>query len=121
MSIVVAWLLFGLGVAHVAFGLVKFKAPLAAAASAGFVGQFQVPEVRRTAFWFTLFGLPLMLAGHIAVHAVGVRDHALLKVIGGYVLLTSLIGVLAIPRSPFWAPLVLGPLLLAAGYGWLPR
>ena len=38
MSGVVAWLLFGLGVAHVAYGLVKFRAPLSQAVAAGFVG-----------------------------------------------------------------------------------
>ena len=120
MSIVVVWLLFALGVAHVLFGLVKFKVPLAEAAAAGFVGEFKAPEVRRTAFWFTLFGLPLMLAGHVAVRAAGVGDLGLLKLIGGYVLVTSIIGVVAIPKSPFWAALVLSPLLVAAGFGVLP-
>ena len=120
MSIIVVWLLFALGIGHVLFGLVKFKGPLTEAAAAGFVGEFKAPEVRRTAFWFTLFGLPLMLAGHVAVRAVGAGDLGLLKVIGGYVLVTALIGVAAIPRSPFWLALVLAPLLVAAGFGLLP-
>lgn len=119
MSIIVAWSLFALGVAHVVFGLVKFKGPLTDAAAAGFVGAFQAPEVRRTAFWFTLFGLPLMLAGHVAVHAVTVGDGRLLQVIAAYVLVTALVGVVAIPKSPFWAPLLLAPLVWAAGAGFL--
>jgi len=120
MSLVVVWLLFALGVAHVLVGLIKFQVPLSEAAAAGFVGKFQAPEVRRTAFWFTLFGVPLMLAGHVAVRAVGAGDLGLVKVVGVYVLVTALIGVMAIPRSPFWIALGLSPLLVAAGFGLLP-
>ena len=116
----VARLLFVLGIAHVAVGLIKFRGPLREAVAAGFVGEFHAPEVRHTAFWFTLFGLPLMLAGQVAVHAADVGDLGQLKVVGGYVLVTALIGVVAIPRSPFWVPLALSPLLIAAGYGLLP-
>ena len=119
-SSVIAWLLFVLGVAHVVVGLIKFRGPLRDAVAAGFVGEFQSPEVRLTAFWFTLFGLPLMLAGHVAVHAAAVGDLGQLRVVGGYVLVTSIVGVVAIPKSPFWVPLALSPLLLAAGSGWLP-
>jgi hypothetical protein len=117
MANAVAWGLFALGVAHIVFGLVKFRGPLADALSAGFVGQFQVPEVRRTAFWFMVCGPFLMLAGHAAIHAVSVGDLALLKLIGLYATLTSLIGVAAFPKSPFWGALLLSPLLLAAGHG----
>jgi hypothetical protein len=34
-------------------------------------------------------------------------------------LVVSVIGVIAFPRSPLWAPLALAPLMIAAGYGRL--
>jgi uncharacterized membrane protein HdeD (DUF308 family) len=118
MANVVAWALFALGLAHIAFGLARFKAPVTDAATAGFVGQFTAPESRRTAFWFLMCGPLLMLAGHTAVHAVAVADLALLRIIGTYLLVSSAIGVTAFPTSPFWVSLLLSPLLIGAGYGW---
>lgn len=120
MSNIVAWVLFALGITHIVFGIVRFKVPFAEAVSAGFVGQFKVPEIRRTAFWFLMCGPLLVLAGHTAVHAVAVGDLALLKVIGTYTLVSSVVGVTAFPKSPFWASLLVSPLLIAAGYGLLP-
>ena len=85
---------------------------------AGFVGRFSEPEPRRTAFWFVLFGLPLLLAGHLAVRAAGRADNDLLGLVGGYVFATSLIGVAAFPRSPFPASLIVSVLLILAGRGF---
>lgn len=114
-----AWLTFALGLAHLVFGLVKYKKPLAEAVSAGYIGQFAAPapEARRTAFWFVIFGPLLMAAGHVAIHAVAVGDLALLQILGIYVLVTALAGIAAFPKSPFWAALLLGPWLIATGYG----
>lgn len=120
MSNMVAWALFALGVGHIAFGLVRYRTPVAEAVAAGFIDQFKVTEARRTAFWFLMCGLLLMLAGHIAIHAVAVSDLSLLKVIGTYMFVSSVVGVPAFPKSPLWAPLLLSPLLIAAGYGLLP-
>jgi len=119
MSNTIAWLLFSLGVVHIAYGLVKFRVPLREAVAAGVVGQFKTTELRRTAFWFVAFGPLLMLAGHVAIHAVSAGDLGLLKLIGGYTLFISLVGVAAFPKSPFLASLLVSPLLLAMGYGWL--
>jgi uncharacterized membrane protein HdeD (DUF308 family) len=119
MSNIVAWAQLTLGVIHIVFGIIRFKAPLADAVSAGFIGQFQVPEARRTAFWFLMCGPLLILSGHIAVHAVTVNDLALLRIVGIYTLLSSIVGVVAFPKSPFWCSIVLSPLLIAAGYGLL--
>ncbi len=113
-----SWALVVLGVGHIAFGLVKFRRPLLDAASAGFVGQFSAPEVRRSAFWFVLLGLPLVLAGHVAVRASGTGDLALLGIIGGYVFATSIIGFAAFPKSPFSAALLVSVLLMMAGRGY---
>lgn len=117
MTNAVAWFMFALGIGHIVFGLVKFKTPLVEAVSAGFVGQFKAPEVRRTTFWFLIFGPLLMLAGHVAIHAVGVGDLALLKIVGFYAFITALIGVAAFPKSPFWGALFASPVFVAAGYG----
>lgn len=92
-------------------------APLRAALAAGFIGQFAASEDRRTAFWFLIFAAPLMLAGHLAVHAVASADLRSLRLIGFYLLPASVIGVLAFPKSPLWAPLLLAPLFIALGYG----
>jgi hypothetical protein len=117
MSSLSAWALFILGIAHIVFGIVKFKAPLVDALSAGFIGQFNHPEVRRTAFWFTIFGVLVALAGHIAIYAVATGDLALLKIVGGYASVMSLVGVAALPKSPFWASLLISLFVLATGYG----
>ncbi len=119
MSNSIAWLLFFLGVAHIAYGLVKFKTPLLEVMAAGFFNQFKTSEVRRTAFWFVIFGPLLMLAGQTAIHAVAAGDLGLLKVVGAYALFISLVGVAAFPKSPFLASLIVSLLLIAAGFGWL--
>lgn len=113
-----SWALVALGVAHIAFGIVKFRAPLRDALTSGFIGAFAEPEVRRTAFWFVMFGLPLLLAGHVAVRATGRADHQLVGLVGGYVFAASLIGVLAFPRSPFLGSLIVSVMLILAGQGF---
>jgi len=112
--------MFALGVVHVVFGLIRYKVPVAAAISAGFIGKFAEPEIRRTAFWFLICGPLLMLAGHVAIYAVADRNLALLKIVGTYSLVVAVIGVMAFPKSPFLAALVISPLVIAAGYDLLP-
>jgi uncharacterized membrane protein len=117
VALILAWTLFALGFGHIAYGFVKFRAPLKAFFAAGYVGQFSTPEVRRSAFWFVIFGPLLMLAGHVAVHAVEMHDMSLLRLVGTYMLIMSTIGVFAYPRSPFLAGMMVSPLLLAASCG----
>ena len=119
MANAVAWFMFVLGIAHILFGLVRYKGPVWDAVSAGFVGKFAVPEVRRTAFWFLIFGPLLMLAGQVGIHAVAHGDLELLRMLGLYSFAMALLGVAAFPRSPFWAPLFTSPVLIAAGFGLL--
>ena len=116
MSKAVAWAVFILGVAHIFFGVARFREPLLGALMDGFIGQFAVPEIRRTAFWFVIAGPLVMLMGHLAIHAVSVGDFKVLKVIGAYMLIFSAVGVAAFPASPLWAPLLLSLLLIALGY-----
>ena len=61
-----------------------------------------------------------MLAGNVAVHASEIGDLAQLKIVGIYVLITSIICVVAVPKSGFWATRLVAPLLIASGYGLLP-
>jgi uncharacterized membrane protein HdeD (DUF308 family) len=119
MSKISAWAVFLLGIVHIVFGILRFKVPLTAAVADGFFGQFYLPELRRTAFWFLMAGPLFMLAGHIAIHAVAVGDLRVLRLIGGYMLVSSLVGVAAFPVSPLWAPLLLSLPLIAASYGWV--
>ncbi len=119
MAKTVAWAVFALGLAHIIFGILRFREPLAEAALAGFSGQFMLPEIRRTAFWFLMCGPLFMLAGHLAIHAVAQGDLRTLKLIGVYMLVSSIIGVAAFPVSPLWVPMLLSIPLVAAGYGFI--
>jgi hypothetical protein len=119
LLVVAAWSLFALGVGYVVVTLVLFRRPLAAALKAGWIGQFEAPASRRVAFWFAVFGPLLMLSGQVAVHAVNVQDLALLHTIRIYLVVLGLFGALALPRSPFWGAVLIGPVLLAGARGWL--
>lgn len=119
MALILAWTLFILGFGHVAYGFAKFRAPLIDAAKAGYVGQFGASDARRAAFWFVIFGPLLVLAGHVAIHAVQVSDMPLLRMVGAYMSAISVLGIAAFPKSPFLAGVVVSPLLVAASYGIL--
>lgn len=115
-----AWAVFALGLIHIVFGVARYATPLGAVLAEGFFGRFAAEESRRTAFWFILAGPLLMLIGQLAVHAVGQADPGMLRLIGAYMLATSLVGVAAFPLSPLWVPLMLSLPLIAAGWGWWP-
>lgn len=117
MTNFIAWSLLVLGALHVLYGAVKFRRPLADAFAAGFVGQFSQQETRRTAFWFVMFGPLLMMGGHLCIYAAGKGDFDAIRLVGTYLSVVSLIGVIALPRSPFIAGLLVSMLAMAAGYG----
>jgi len=119
MSSPIPWLLFLLGIAHVIYGSLKFKQPLLEALAAGFVGQFGLPEIRRSAFWFVMFGPLLMLAGQVAIHAAAINDPYLMRLVGRYLFVVSALGALALPKSPFLVGLAISLLVLAVGYGFI--
>jgi hypothetical protein len=120
MSNIVAWILFVLGAVHIPFGIARFRSPLADAVRDGFAGKFSAHETRRTALWFIVLGPLFMLAGQVAIHAVATGDLTLLRIVGIYIFITSLVCVIAVPKSGFWATLLISPLIIAAGYGLLP-
>ncbi|MET1078067.1 MAG: DUF6463 family protein [Pseudomonas sp.] len=119
MLMTAAWCLFALGILHVLYGVVWFKTPVKEALAQGFIGQFMGIEARRLAFWFIIFGPLLAMGGHIAVYAVSHADYGLIKIIGFYTFGISLVSVLALPKSPFWGALLLAPVFIAGGYGWI--
>lgn len=111
--LIAAWLVVALGVVHCLLGLVRFRRPIAQAVGEGLVGKFAgIPE-RRLAFWFTIFGPLLLMAGHVAVMAAMDGNMALLRVVGIYLLATSVLGTVALPKSPFSAALVLATFIVA--------
>lgn len=112
MARAVAWTVLLLGVAHLVFGLIRFRQPLAGAWADGFIGHFTRPEIRRTAFWFLASGPLLVLIGHLAVRAVDRGDRGLLGIVGAYLSAAGALGVACFPASPLWALVVLGPLLM---------
>ena len=119
MLIAAAWTMFALGVGHIVVGLVFFKRQFASAAGEGWIGRFQGVDSRRLAFWFTVFGPLVMMGGQIAVHAVQAGDLGLLRLIGYYLVAVALMGVTALPKSPFWVALLLAPIFIAGGHGWI--
>lgn len=112
----VAWSLFILGIAHVLYGFVKFRQPLLEGIRDGFVGQFSKSDSKRAAFWFVMFGPLLMLAGHLCIQAVAKGDFDVISLVGTYLFVVSVIGVVALPKSPFIAGLMLSLLVMAVGY-----
>jgi len=120
MAIIAAWILVGLGLGHIAVGVVMFKRPLAGVVRAGFVGQFVSHPDRRAAFWFMIFGPLLIMGGHLAIHAVNTADAGLLRILGFYLLGVGLVGSLALPKSPFWVGLGSAAVFIGAGYGLVP-
>lgn len=118
MLTVVAWMVVALGVIHCLLGLTVFRKPIASAVGDGLVGKFAgVPE-RRLAFWFTIFGPLLLMSGHVAVLAAIDGNMALLRVVGLYLLAVSVIGTVALPKSPFSVAIFLAAFLVAGSLGW---
>lgn len=114
-----AWALIALGFLHIAMGFARFKQPFMAALSEGIFDAFKADDTRRLAFWFTLLGPVLLLCGHLALRAARGGDLETLGLIGLYLLVAAVLGIVAFPASPLWALLVVAGLLFAAGRGWL--
>lgn len=119
MVLTASWMLFSLGIAHILFGFIKYRSPIKDAIVDGFVGKFGGSDSRRLAFWFTILGPALALIGQVAVHSVNIGDYEIVKTIGFYLLGISILGVLAFPKSPLWAVLLLAPIFIAGGFGWI--
>jgi len=114
-----AWALIALGFLHIVMGFVRFKQPFLAALHEGIFDTFKVDDTRRLAFWFTVLGPALVLCGHLALRAAQAGNFETLGLIGLYLLVVAVLGIVVFPASPLWALLVVAGLLFAAGRGWL--
>jgi hypothetical protein len=119
MIAIAAWTILLLGIGHTLLGFYWFRKPLREAMAEGLIGRFTELPARRLAFWFIIFGPLLILAGHIAIHAAATADLTLLKMTGAYLFVTCVLGTIALPKSPFALVLLLSPVLVAGGYGWI--
>jgi hypothetical protein len=119
MLTIAAWFLFILGIAHVFYGIVRFRTSIREALTEGFCGKFAGADARRLAFWFTAAGPLLALAGQVALHAVTIGDMGLIRMIGLYLSGLAIVGILAFPKSPLWVLLLPVSVFIAAGYGWI--
>jgi hypothetical protein len=118
MALAAAWILAGLGAGHTLVSLVLFRKPIWEAVREGAFGRFRRGMPRRLAFWCTIFGPLLVLVGHLAIRAAASADLALLQVIGIYLLIVSTMGAIALPKTPFWAVLIVSAIFIGAGFGW---
>lgn len=116
MALAAAWILAGLGAGHTLFALVWYRKPVWEEVKEGGLGKFR--EIISRRFWITIFGPLMVLIGHVAIRAAASADLALLQVIGIYLLISSTLGVIAFPKTPFWAALILSAILIGAGFGW---
>lgn len=102
MTLIAAYYLIVLGGLHVLFGLIRFRTPLREALMEGFVGRLEQSDARRLAFWFIILGPLLALLGQAAADARNGGNLQLILTMGVTLLATSVIGVLAFPKSPLW-------------------
>lgn len=112
---IVAWSILLLGVGHTVTALVTLWQPLCQALHIGPPQALPAGEVR-VAVWFTLFGPVLALVGHLTVRMAAAPDPRAFRLTGGYLAATALIGMVALPGSPFWVLFILALALVAGTY-----
>ena len=119
MLLIAAQSLIALGVLHVVFGLIRFRAPVREAIAEGFIGRFMKNDTSRLAFWFILVGPLLSLIGQLSLRAIELGDMSSIRTIGLYLFGAAAIGVIAFPKSPLWALVPPSAIFMAAGFGWI--
>ena len=104
-----------LGVAHAAVGVIKYRSELAAVASDGVFNAVKGDPERLVAFWFLVVAPALWMSGRLFAVAES-TGHLKVQVVAGRVLIgLGLVGVLAMPASPFWALGAVGVVALRNG------
>ena len=98
---VFSWSLLTLGIAHCLLGLVKYRKPIGRAVAEDLFGKFAGVDERRIAFWFTIFGVLLTMAGHVSMVAAAAGNSDLVRLVAVYMLGASILGAVALPKSPF--------------------
>jgi hypothetical protein len=111
---VFSWSLLLLGVAHCLLGLAKYRKPIGDAIAEGLFGKFAGIDERRIAFWFTIFGVLLTMAGHVAIVSAAAGNTDLVRLVAVFVLGAAILGTIALPKSPFVLAVVAAAGLLAS-------
>ena len=112
----VGFTLAALGVGHTLTGIILFRSALRDIWHNGVFNTIHPHLDRRLAFWFLIFSITLLMLGQLTLYADATQDKQLVRILGWHVLAIGAIGVVAMPRSPFWFALVVAPVLLRAGY-----
>lgn len=115
-----AYLLFAVGIGHALTGVASYRQPLEAMLREGFVNSVRPHLDRRAAFWFILFSAMFFMAGQVTLHAAETGDAYLLKLVGWYFFAIGAVGVLAMPKSPFWIGFVISAILLWSAHDLAP-
>src|SRR5262249_43606219 len=99
-----------IGVGHAACTFVLFPGAASALVTRGIVGAISVesPAELVAAFWFALFAPALVWIGWLVSHALARDDRRLLALIGRVLVGISVVGVVVMPVSGFWAVLAVG-------------
>ena len=116
MPTLAGYMLITLSIAHTIAGFVTYRSALMSWLRDGFFNAVHPHLDRRAAFWFLLFSATLFLLGQLTLYAVRTDDSNLLRLIAWHVLVIGAVGVSALPKSPFWAALIIAMVLfLSAG------
>lgn len=114
MMFLAAQYLIVIGIAHIAFGLIRYRHILVAALREGWAGCFAHSDKRLVAFWFIAAGPLISLIGALLRHAALSDDHAMAFPSGVVLAILAVVGIVDFPKSPRWALLPPAIMLLLA-------
>lgn len=114
MMLLAAQYLIVIGIAHVAFGMVRYRRTLVAALREGWAGCFSHSDKRLVAFWFIAAGPLISLIGALLRHAALTNDPVMAFPTGVVLAILAVVGIADFPKSPRWALLPPAIMLLLA-------
>lgn len=103
-----------LGISHTVVAFVLYRQELARWFGQGLLSGAQLQGDRLPALWFLIFSATLFLLGQLVFYAAKAGDQKLLHLVAWYTLGIGALGIVALPKSPFWAAIVIAGLLFAA-------
>ncbi|MBA3316878.1 MAG: hypothetical protein H0T50_02165 [Gemmatimonadales bacterium] len=95
------WLL-GVGVLHVAYGLVRYRPGFAAILDHGFWNALPGHPDRELAFWFVMSGWGMLFGGGL-LHRLEAAESRLPRWVGWTLLIPAVLGIALEPATGFWA------------------
>ncbi len=104
-----------ISIAHVAVGLVLHRTAIRELLQAGLVGAVPDHGRRATAFWYFVAAPTLWLSGRLLQSAEDSADTDAQRAAGNVLVVTSAVGVAAMPTSGWWAILATGAASLRRG------